>query len=107
MHPCFHVTISTGVVSLAEFMNIDRLDCISCRPPTLPPKPKKKFAEVRPGKEGSRPKLFGGSIEEYVEVKRGGDNYDDDDGGNYDDDDDGGGNDCDIFFVIIGFQYRR
>lgn len=73
-----------------------------CRPPTLPPKPKKKFTEVKPGKEGSRPKLFGGSIEEYVEVSRGGEYYDDDDDdlGMHDDDDDNSS----FGFVIIGLQ---
>ena len=40
--------------------------CLS-RPPSLPPKPKNSRRLGKIPKEGA-PKLFGGSIEEYVEV---------------------------------------
>ena len=38
------------------------------RPPSLPPKPKKRRIGGRAPMAG-QPKLFGGSIEEYIEVR--------------------------------------
>lgn len=42
------------------------LSC-SSRPPSLPPKPKKR--RIGRSQMVGQPKLFGGSLEEYIEVK--------------------------------------
>ena len=43
--------------------------CVNYRPPSLPPKPKKRRIGRNP--QVGQPKLFGGNLEEYIEVRDG------------------------------------